>query len=92
MNPNRMRVSFTLILLVLMLSACASYEDPNWAEPGVRKTLQSQVMDPAAGARNGTRVGTTEGRNVREAIERHGEAFKAVPAAPALSVGTVGGN
>jgi hypothetical protein len=76
--------------LVALLSACTTVDDLGHGL-NTRELLASQHIDPAATARNGSRVTTTEGRTVRESVERQVDSFRAPPTSAVQGVGTVGG-
>ncbi|MGY0195909.1 hypothetical protein ACWA7J_12640 [Leptothrix sp. BB-4] len=78
------------LALATVLPGCASVDDTTVGD-NTRALLASQHIDPEAGKRNGSKVGPTEGRTVREAIDRQVETFRTPSTTGVSGVGTIGG-
>ena len=81
--PLALAQNFTGVALCLLaLAGCSVTGSPDWdARFGDRvKVLNAQqLVDPAATARNGQVNPPSEGRTVREAIERHVDGYRTPP-------------
>lgn len=53
----------------------------------VRTNAAQQTLDPKATERNGSHVGTTDGRAVREAVDRAGDANRTPPKQTVINIG-----
>jgi hypothetical protein len=75
---RRAAATVSLSAWLLALCACTTIDD---AGHGLhtRELLSSQHIDPGAAERNSGRAVPTDGRNVREAMQRQAESFKAPP-------------
>lgn len=94
MNASKLRSSALTVLaglsLVATLPGCASVDDGSVGE-NTRALFVSQHIDPDAANRNGNKSGATEGRTVREAIDRQVESFRTPSTTGVSGVGTIGG-
>lgn len=75
---------------LLVLGGCAATASPDWdAQFGdsVRVLKAQQLIDPEAPARHAQTQPSTDGRSVREAMERHVESFRAAPPTSVINIG-----
>jgi len=84
------------VALPAMLSGCAlvASGSPDWdARFGEsNRIMQSeQLIDPQAPTRNGQIVPATDGRNVRDAMDRHGESYRSPPPSTVTNINVGGG-
>ncbi len=92
---KKLRISAALtalaaLSLTTVLPGCASVDDSAMGE-STRALLVSQHIDPEAATRNGSRVSPTEGRTVREAVDRQVDTFRTPSTTGVTGVGTIGG-
>jgi hypothetical protein len=50
-----------------------------------------QLIDPQAPTRNGQILPATDGRNVRDAMDRHGESYRSPPPSTVTNISIGGG-
>jgi len=84
------RAVLAALSLAAVLPGCASVDDSAVGD-SARALFVSQHIDPEAGNRNGSRVGPTEGRTVREAVDRQVDTFRTPATTGVTGVGTIGG-
>lgn len=75
---------------LLVLGGCAATASPEWdAQFGdsVRVLKAQQLIAPDAPARNAQTRPATDGRTVREAMDRHVESFRAPPPTSVINIG-----
>ena len=75
---GRAAAGLSLPALLLSLCACTTIDDAGHGL-NTRELLASQHIDPGATDRNSGRAVPTDGRNVREAMQRQAESFKSPP-------------
>ena len=81
--------------LPAVLSGCAVFAsgssdwDAKFGESN-RVMQAQQLIDPQAPTRNGQTVPATDGRNVRDAMDRHGESYRSPPPSTVTNI-SIGG-
>ena len=84
------------VALPAVLSGCTIFASasPDWdARFGdSNRVMQAQqLIDPQAPTRNGQTVPATDGRNVRDAMDRHGESYRSPPPSTVTNISIGGG-
>ncbi len=82
--------------LPALLGGCAmmASSSPDWdASFGEsNRVMQAQqLIDPQAPTRNGQTLPATDGRNVRDAMDRHGESYRSPPPSTVTNISIGGG-
>lgn len=80
--------------VLMSLGGCAATASPEWdARFGdkARALTAQQVIDPAAPTRNAQTSPRADGRNAREASERHAETYRSPPPASVINIGVGAG-
>lgn len=75
---------------LLVLGGCAATTAPNWdAQFGdsARVLEAQQLIDPGAPARHAQTTPATDGRTMREAMDRHVESFRNPPPTNVINIG-----
>jgi hypothetical protein len=88
------RRSLALIAALAGLAGCAATTAPEYDArfgDGNRQLNAQQLIDPAAPVRNAANTPRTDGRTMRDAMDRLGFSFKEPPPNNVLSLGVIGG-
>ena len=95
---RQLKLILALAALPVLLGGCAtplvaSGSPELDARFGERTRILSaqQLIDAQAPARNAQTVKATDGRNVRDATDRHGESYRTPPPSNVISIGVSGG-
>jgi hypothetical protein len=92
--PLRTPSCLIACMSLLALAGCAATASPDFDSrfgDRSRQLRAHQLIDPAAPQRNAQTIGSTDGRTLREAIERHGDTYRAPPPTTVLNIGVSGG-
>lgn len=79
--------------LLLVLGGCAATASPDWDAcfgDSVRILKVQQLIEPDAATLNAQTSPLTDGRTVREAMDRHVESYRSPPATTVINVGSIG--
>lgn len=82
-------------LLAVLGAGCAASTSPDFDSvfgDAARSLNAQQIRDPQAAQRNGTTLPPTDGRTVREAMDRQVDDFKRPPQPSVINIGLGGGN
>ena len=82
------------IVIPCSFDGCASSASPNWDKrfgDGTRSLLAQQLMAPDAPQRNAAASAPSDGRTVRESVDRHLDSYRAPPATSVINIGVGGG-
>jgi len=89
--------SMNLVLAAAALTAlggCAATASPQWDArfgDSARALGAQQLIEPDAPARNAQAVARTDGRNARDAMDRHAETYRSPPPTNVINIGVGGG-
>jgi len=84
-----MNLGFAAIGLIV-LGGCAASASPQWDArfgDGPRALNAQQLIDPGAPARNAQAVAKSDGRNTRDAMDRHAESYRSPPPTNVINIG-----
>jgi hypothetical protein len=79
---------------LIALGGCAATASPEYDArfgDGARALNAQQLIDPGAPARNAQTVAKSDGRNTRDAMDRHAETYRSPPPTNVINIG-VGGS
>jgi hypothetical protein len=79
---------------LFLLGGCAATASPQWDArfgDGPRALNAQQLIDPGAPARNAQTVAKSDGRNTRDAMDRHAETYRSPPPTNVINIGVGGG-
>ena len=82
------------IVIPFSVNGCAASTSPNWDQrfgDGTRGLLAQQLLAPNAPQRNAAASAPSDGRTVRESVDRQVDSFRAPPATNVINIGVGGG-
>jgi hypothetical protein len=82
------------IVAPLALDGCAASTSPNWDQrfgDGTRGLLAQQLLAPDAPRRNAAASAPSDGRTVRESVDRQLDSYRAPPATNVINIGVGSG-
>ena len=89
------RTAAAAALLALLGAGCAATTSPDYDSvfgDATRILSAQQVLDPQAAQRNANVLPPTDGRTVREAMDRQVDDYRSPPPTNVINIGVGGGN
>jgi len=82
------------VVVPFAFDGCAASTSPNWDQrfgDGTRGLLAQQLLAPDAPRRNAAASAPSDGRTVRESVDRQVDSYRAPPATNVINIGVGGG-
>jgi hypothetical protein len=82
------------ITVPLSFDGCAASSSPGWdqrAGDGTRSLMAQQLLAPDAPRRNAAASAPTDGRSVRESVDRQLDSYRSPPPANVINIGVGSG-
>ena len=88
------RLTLVAAAALVALGGCAATASPDYDSrfgDGARQLRAQQLIDPAAPQRHAQTSARTDGRTLREGMDRHGDTYRQPPPTNIINIGVGGG-